>query len=55
MTQSQLDDIPGIGEKTKMSLLKKFGSLDQIAAASEDELAEMTNRTVAKLIKASLS
>jgi excinuclease ABC subunit C len=36
---SELDDIPGLGEKRKMKLLKHFGSVDAIRAANRDEIA----------------
>ncbi len=38
MNSSFLDEIPGIGEKTKELLLKKFGSLRKISEASLEEL-----------------
>ncbi|MGZ6523453.1 MAG: excinuclease ABC subunit UvrC, partial [Bacteroidia bacterium] len=38
MTKSGLDQIKGIGPKTKEILLKQFGSLDKIVQASEEEL-----------------
>ena len=36
---SALDQIPGIGQKRKMLLLKKFGDINKIAKASLEELA----------------
>jgi len=39
MTTSQLDGIPGLGEKRRKALLKQFGSVKRIRAASVDELA----------------
>lgn len=36
---SALDNIPGIGEIRRTALLKAFGSLENIMAANEDELA----------------
>ncbi|WP_066495924.1 excinuclease ABC subunit UvrC [Abyssisolibacter fermentans] len=39
MFKSILDDISGIGEKRKKSLLASFGSIDNIRKASVDELA----------------
>ncbi len=36
--KSELDDISGIGEQTKFSLLKKFGSVDNIRNTSVTEL-----------------
>ncbi len=38
--RSELDDIPGIGEKRKRLLLNRFGSVERIAAATAAELAE---------------
>ncbi|MBK9165048.1 MAG: excinuclease ABC subunit UvrC [Acidobacteria bacterium] len=35
---SELSEIPGIGEKRKMRLLKNFGSIERIAKASLEEL-----------------
>ncbi|MCM3669854.1 excinuclease ABC subunit UvrC [Mesobacillus maritimus] len=38
--QSLLDEIPGIGEKRKKTLLKQFGSVKRMREASLDELKE---------------
>ena len=38
--KSILDDIPNVGEKRRISLLKKFGSVDNIKKASIDELLD---------------
>ncbi|MDF3130493.1 excinuclease ABC subunit UvrC [Kiritimatiellaeota bacterium B1221] len=38
--ESLLDDIPGIGDKRKMILLKHFGSVQRIKKASVEEIAE---------------
>ena len=37
---SELDKIPGIGEKRRIALLKKFGSIKKIKTLSEDELVK---------------
>ncbi|MBO9540043.1 excinuclease ABC subunit UvrC [bacterium] len=39
MTRSVLDDVPGIGEKRKLHLLKALGSVEAMRALSVDELA----------------
>ena len=38
-TRSLLDEAPGIGEKRRTSLLKSFGSVDGVKAATIDQLA----------------
>jgi len=45
MLRSALDDIPGIGGKRKKQLLRHFGSLKAIKAASVDELAAVDGMT----------
>jgi excinuclease ABC subunit C len=49
LSRSLLDEIPGIGPRRKKALLKSFGSLQNIAQASLEELAAVTgmNRRVA--------
>ena len=39
--RSVLDDIPGVGQKTRKDLLRHFGSLTKIRAATETELREV--------------
>lgn len=41
ITESILDEFPGIGEKRKQLLLKKFGSVQRIAAATTEEIAQI--------------
>jgi excinuclease ABC subunit C len=50
---SQLDEIPGVGPARRRALLKQFGSLEGIRAASVDELAQAPGipREVAIAIK----
>src|SRR6266545_1501637 len=43
--KSMLDDVPGIGPKRKRALLKRFGSLDGIRAASVEQLAAVPGMT----------
>ncbi|WEV54848.1 excinuclease ABC subunit UvrC [Leuconostocaceae bacterium ESL0723] len=53
---SRLDTIQGVGPKTRQKLLKKFGSLPKISAASVDELKEAgVNEKLARVIQLSLS
>lgn len=54
MNTSLLDEIPGIGEKTKELLLKKFGSVKKISEASTDELGKVIGIKKAGAIASSL-
>jgi excinuclease ABC subunit C len=47
---SELTAIPGVGEKRKTQLLRRFGSIVRIAAASVEELAPLVGRVVAEEI-----
>ena len=47
---SALDDINGIGEKTKDTLIKKFKSVKRIKEQTEEELAEIIGKAKAKII-----
>lgn len=53
---SQLETAPGIGPKRRLALLKAFGSVDAIRAASVDELAAVPGmtRAAAEAIKENL-
>ena len=48
--RSELDTIKGIGEKTKISLLKHFKSVKRIKEASRDEIASIIGPAKAKLV-----
>ena len=51
---SALDDIPGIGEKRRKSLLKTFGSIGKIGQATIEELAAaagMNKKTAEAVLK----
>jgi excinuclease ABC subunit C len=50
--ESVLDDITGLGEKRKIALLTKFGSVDAIRHSSVDQLVELPsmNRVLAERI-----
>lgn len=54
-TVSALDELPGVGESTRKLLLKKFGSLESIRAASLSELiallGDASGKKVYKLLK----
>lgn len=39
LVRSALDDIPGVGTKTRRALLRRFGSVTAVAAASAQDLA----------------
>jgi excinuclease ABC subunit C len=49
---SELDAIPGVGEKTVQKLLKQFGSSELVRGATEDELAKAVGRPVARKVRA---
>ena len=49
-TQSELDDIKGIGEKTKSELLKRFGSVKRLKEAKLAELAEIVGNSRGSIV-----
>jgi len=49
---SELDAIPGVGEKTVRKLLKEFGSSERVRTATEDQLASVAGRAAARKVKA---
>jgi len=49
---SELDAIPGVGEKTVQKLLKQFGSSELVRAASEDDLVKAVGRAAARKVRA---
>ena len=49
---SELDAIPGVGQKTVQKLLKELGSSELVRAASEDELAAVVGRAAARKVRA---
>ena len=49
-TRSELDNIVGVGEKTKNLLLKHFKSVKRISLASETELSEIVGKSKASVI-----
>lgn len=53
--KSELDAIKGIGEKTKVVLLRRFKSLKRIRKASFEELREVVGEAKAKALQAGLN
>ena len=53
--RSELDHIPGVGEKTVAKLLRHFGSLERVRQAREMEIAEVAGRAIAKRVIKGLS
>ena len=51
---SALDEIPGVGERTRQRLLLHFGSVARIASATEEEIAELVGPKLAEKIKYAL-
>jgi excinuclease ABC subunit C len=54
MTKSSLDEIKGIGPKTKDILLKRFGSVEKILEASENELQNAIGLKKTSILTANL-
>lgn len=53
---SRLDEIPGVGSKTRNKLLRKFGSMSKIAAASVEDIQALgIAKNVAQTVKFSLA
>src|SRR6185369_5728751 len=57
MTKSTLDTVPGLGEVRRKALLRQFGSVKRLAAATVDEIAEVPGigRRTAEAILAALA
>jgi excinuclease ABC subunit C len=57
MVESVLDDVPGLGEVRRKALLKRFGSLRKIRAATIEEIAEVPGigRRTAEVIVGALA
>ena len=49
--RSELEQIPGVGEKTVQKLLKHFGSLERVRQASEEELAAVVGKAAARRVR----
>ena len=48
--RSELDEIAGVGPATRLKLLGQFGSVEAVAAASEEALLAVVNTKVAKAV-----
>jgi excinuclease ABC subunit C len=57
MTESALDNVPGLGETRRKALLRHFGSLKRLAAATPEEVAEVPGigRRTAETVLAALN
>jgi excinuclease ABC subunit C len=53
--RSELDQIPGVGEKTVTKLLRHFGSLERVREASEEELTRVAGPSVARKVRDALT
>jgi excinuclease ABC subunit C len=56
MVESALDEIPGLGDTRKKALLRHFGSLKRLRAATVDEVMEVpgVGRRTAETVVAAL-
>lgn len=52
---SELDQVPGVGPATRKLLVRSFGSVAGVKAATQTELAEVVGASKAKVIKQHLS
>jgi excinuclease ABC subunit C len=57
MTQSLLDDVPGLGETRRKAVLRHFGSVKRLRAASVEEITEVpgVGRRTAEAVHAALA
>ena len=57
MVESLLDDVPGLGEVRRKALLRRFGSLRKIRAATVEDIADVPGigRRTAEAIKDALA
>jgi excinuclease ABC subunit C len=49
---SELEQVPGIGERTMQKLLREFGSSERVRAASEAELSKSVGPAAARRLRA---
>jgi len=48
---SELDQVPGVGEKTVQKLLREFGSPELVRGASEEQLTRVVGRAAARRVR----
>jgi excinuclease ABC subunit C len=48
---SELDQIPGVGQRTVQKLLREFGSPELVRGASEEQLARVVGRAAARRVR----
>ena len=53
-TKNALEELPGVGPKTRQKLIKKFGSVKGVSQATESQLAEVIGEAKAKQVKSQL-
>lgn len=53
-TKNKLEEISGVGAKTRAKLMRKFGSIKKIEQASTSEIAEIVGKKLAEKIKQNL-
>jgi excinuclease ABC subunit C len=51
--RSELEKVPGVGQKTVAKLLLHFGSLERVREATEDQLAAVVGRAAARKLTGS--
>ena len=51
-TKNQLEEIPGVGPKTRAKLLKNFGSMKALRSASLDDIAAIIGQKKAMQVQA---
>ena len=52
--ESELKQIPGVGEKTTMKLLRHFGSLERVREASDAALRDLMGPATASKVRAAI-
>ena len=52
---SELHDVPGIGQKTVEKLLRTFGSLERIRQATDEDLVRVVGKAAATRLRAFLA